>query len=29
LGCPAQTPPQEARAWDKVYCLKKHRKWIV
>ncbi|MCP4708025.1 MAG: hypothetical protein GY869_05335 [Planctomycetes bacterium] len=20
--------PEEARAWDKVYCLKKHRLWV-
>ena len=28
LGYRKQHIPEQARAWDKVYCLKKHRVWI-
>ena len=28
LGYRRNHKAQEARAWDEVYCLKKHRKWI-
>ena len=28
LGYRRKHKAQEARAWDEVYCLKKHRKWI-
>ena len=28
LGYRRKHTAQEARAWDEVYCLKKHRKWI-
>jgi hypothetical protein len=28
LGYRRKHRAQEARAWDEVYCLKKHRKWI-
>ena len=28
LGYRRNHKPQQARAWDEVYCLKKHRKWI-
>jgi hypothetical protein len=28
LGYRRRRGAQQARAWDEVYCLKKHRKWI-
>jgi hypothetical protein len=28
LGYRLKRMAQEARIWDEVYCLKKHRKWI-